>query len=273
MAITINGVVCQELVHGFSETVDIIDGPQARKGYLCNWTDRYTVARGLMGLTSASVVGGTVTVSYPSQYPQISTIYAHSISFEPKGPPLQSTPQLTWSKCVVWAEYARLPFFANVFNQIDPSRPLVYAEQRIGVSVEWLTIPKQFALFKTSLARTGQDVGIRLALVEMEIRFPQLPYMPSDTAINSAGLINDAPYLGVATGHLIFNGVTTQTTTLYDGSYSQEGVYSFTARSQRWDYAFDGYFNRWDQVVWKDGSTPFIATTSFDGILPDYVVG
>lgn len=274
MAITINGVVCEELVEGFAENVDLLQGFSASKGFLCDWNSRYLVANGLLGLTTVVSIGGLITLHYPAQYPQLPNVqgvYCQRIRIEPRGSPVGSSPQLIWPKAVVWAEYGRLPFFANPFQQIDPSTPLPYAEQRISASCEWVTIPGQFTKFKTSGIRTGQDKGIRLALAELEIRFPSLPYMPSSVVFSSAGMINNAPFLGVGTCKLIFNGVGTQTTANYDGSYTQEATYSFTARTQRWDYAFDGANNRWDQVVWPDGSTPFITATDFTNLLPNYV--
>lgn len=275
MAITINGVVCEELVDQFSESVDLLEGFSAVKGFLCDWNSRYLVANGLLGLTTAVSIGGLITLYYPALYPQqpnVPGVYAHRIRIEPRGSPVGSTPQLIWPKAAIWVEYGRLPFFANSLQQIDPTNPLPYAEQRISVSVEYVTIPRQFTKFKTSGLPTGQNAGVRLGLAEMEIRFPSLPYMPSPVAIANAGLINNAPFLGVGTGKLMFNGVTTQTSANYDGSYTQEGTYSFTARTQRWDYAFDGTSGVWDQVVGTSSGTPFISSGDFTTILPNYVV-
>ncbi len=49
--IVINGVNCQEIVADFSEEYDILKGPSAKKGFICLWADRFTVANGLLGLT------------------------------------------------------------------------------------------------------------------------------------------------------------------------------------------------------------------------------
>lgn len=271
MAITINGVVCQEIARkdGLRETVGLQTGPEARKGFLCNWADRYKVINGLLGLTQAATIGGPISVYFPARYPEINTIYCHSVDVEPVGSPTQGGAQLAWPQCIVWANYSRLPFFNNYLNAFDPK--LTYCTQRLSSSCEWLTIPKQGTKFVTSGLPTEQDLGVRLALVELEVSFKQVPYLPAAQTYTSAGLINNATFLGVATGHLLYNGCQSDTATNYDGSYTQELNYSFTARSQRWDYAFDYKNNRWDQVVWPDGSTPFITTADFSTILPTYI--
>jgi len=47
MAITINGVSCEEIVHNYGEGATL-QGLSSRKGYLCDWDDRFTVAKGLL---------------------------------------------------------------------------------------------------------------------------------------------------------------------------------------------------------------------------------
>ena len=272
MSITINGIACEEIVEGHSESINIMSGPSARKGFLCNWTDRYTVAKGLLGLSTAVSVGGAITLNYPAVYPEINTAYCHTIELQPKGSPTQGTKQLTWPKCIVWANYGRLPFFANSLTQIDPTNPQVFATQKLASSCEWYTIPQRGAHFKMSTKPINRDAGIRLSLVEIEITFKNMPYMPSPTAFGKSGLINNATFFGVTIGKLLFNGLTTELTANYDGSYSLDATYSLTARSQRWDYGFDPLFNRWDQIVWPDNTTPFITTTDFTQILPVYTL-
>lgn len=269
MAFTINGILCQEIVAGYTESADLGDGVSSRKGFLCNWADRFTVAQGLLGLTSASGKGSAITLYYPARHPELLNCYVRRIDFEGVGLPSQGPYQLAWDKCIVWAEFGTGRFNpSGALSFGSGSQGFVYAEQKMASSCEWVTIPRRYTKFKTSGKKTGADAGVRLALVEIEITLHALPYMPDQVVLAKSGQINNAAYLGVGTGKLIFNGVTTSESANTDGTYTAEGTYSFTARTQRWDYGFDGDSNRWDQIVWPDGSTPFISSSDFTTIIP-----
>lgn len=270
MPITVNGIVCEEIVDGFEENFDIIQGPAARKGFLCDWTDRYKVVVGLLGLSHATSIGGGITLNTPAQYPEIATTYAHRISVQPVGPPFQGPVQIAWPKCIVWAEYRTAPWSFQPFNQIDGGTPFIFAEQRLSSSSEMLQIPGAGCKWATSGLYLTQPAGIRLVLIEMEITIKELPYMPSPEVFAAAGKINNAPYLGVAAGSLLFQGVSTQQRAVSDGTFVQEASYRFTARSVRWDYQYDPAQQAFDQVLFKFslGGQPIISSIDFSIIIP-----
>lgn len=272
MARTINGILCQEISSGYTESAELGTGVQSRKGFLCSWGDRFTVAQGLLGYTQAASKGAPITFFYPARHPELLNCYVRRIDFEGVGVPTQGTYQLQYDQVIVWADFGSMRFNPSAQNSFGNGsggiNGFVYAEQKMASSVEWVTIPRRYTKFKTSGKKTGADAGIRLALVEIEITLHALPYMPDKVVLLKSGQINNSPYLGVGTGKLVFNGVTTSESANTDGTYTAEGTFSFTARSQRWDYAFDGDNNRWDQVVWPDGSTPFVTTTDFSTIIP-----
>jgi hypothetical protein len=60
MSVTINGVLCDVISRDYREGIDG-RGPSATRGYLCDWDQRYTVANGLLGLTSFSGKGPAPT--------------------------------------------------------------------------------------------------------------------------------------------------------------------------------------------------------------------
>ncbi len=278
MAITIGGVLCEEVVADFGERFHLIDGPSADKAFLCAWGDRYTVAKGILGLNTAVHVGSFITIRVPMQYPEIPYMYAYQIAIKGVGPPYGSSPQFAFPYAVVMVNYKCTPWsFQGIDdpggqNQIDPATPYVYAEQTLSSSAEWLTVPGKSTKFKTSGNVTGSDYGFRLALVDLSITLHRLPYLPAVQAFNYAGMINQAPFLGVDTGKLMFNGMTTHQTRATDGTMNTDATFNFQARSQRWDYGFDGKANSgsggWDQIVWPDGSTPFITSTDLSIVIP-----
>lgn len=273
MATIINGIYCDEIIEGFGEAVDFKEGPSAKKGFICNWNDRFTVARGLLGANNAVSVGGFITVKTPAPYPEQAYMYAHTIEIEPKGQPFQGTYQTAWPKAIIWCHYKSLQWAFSGFddpggqNQF-PGANFIYAEQQINSSAEWLTVPGHSTLFKTSGKPTGQDYGFRMAIVDMIITFHRVPYLPAAQDFALAGFINNALFLGVATGKCMFNGYQTHQTRNSDGTVTTDVTANYQARSVRWDYSFDGVAGAWDQVVMPDGSTPFIQTADLESTIP-----
>lgn len=243
MAIIINGVVCEERVHQYSESVDLLQGPSARKGFLCNWADRFKVAVGLLGLSHTTSIGGSITLQTPMQHPEMSTTYAHSIEIEPYGRPLQGSPQLTFDGACVWCNYRTMPWsfsaFDNPYNQIDPAHPYTWAEQRLSSSVEWIQAPGSGCTWLSSGKPVGDYVAFPIWNVDMEITIKNMPYMPTVQALTYSGAINSTIYLGVSVRCLMYNGCSTQQQAMSDGSFIQETSYKFAARQYAWDQMFN----------------------------------
>ncbi len=278
MAITIGGIVCEEIVADFGEHFHLIDGPSAEKAFICNWDDRYTVAKGILGLNTAVHIGSFITIKVPLQYPEIPYMYAYQIAIKGVGPPYGSSPQFKFPYAVIMVNYKCSPWsFQGIDdpggqNQIDPSHPYVYAEQEISSSAEMLTVPGKYAFFKSSHNTSLIPYGFRIALVDLTITLHRLPYLPTSQALNYAGMINDAPFLGVDTGKLMFLGMTTHETRSTDGTMNTDATFKFQARSIRWDYGYDGEAASGDgvidQVVRGDFTTPFIMTTDLSQVIP-----
>lgn len=270
MAITIAGISCQEIVRNYGESATL-QGVGSRKGYLCNWTDRFTVARGLLGFKTTTSVGGTISITAPSRHPELLNCYCTQVEFEPVGTPSQGASQLAFSQCIVWGIYGSMNFTwgaGDPYQNIDPSTQFVYARQTLDIGTEVITIPG------TKLKYSGggpleQDYGLKLALVDMNITLYQVPYLPAQAIIPLAGAINSSTFLGVAAGYLLFNGIHNEMQVAVDGSYTQDISYSFTYRSQPWDYAYDGSSgrNNWYKVLRADG-TDLVTRQSFAGIFP-----
>lgn len=261
MSVTINGIACEEIVAQFSESFDFEAGIQCRKGFLCDWADRYSVVVGLIGIASSPVVNGAITLQASSPWPELAQAYCRNVTVEPQGRVSQGTYQEQWPKCIVWATYGTLPWFQQGGPQLDPGNPL-YAEQTLDVSVEYITIPGRGLKFSGGQP-VGQDYGVRIALVDMSITFHWLPYVPTN-AILAAGKINENLFLGVNPGHLLFNGVRTTYSQQVDGTSSQDATYSFSFRPiARWDYGLCPETGTWLQIVTQTGSNPVIDSHDF----------
>jgi hypothetical protein len=263
MSVTINTVLCEEHVHNFGESFDLKTGPAPRKGFICDWADRYKVVIGLLGLQTAAGIGGAITLFTPARYPEIANAYCHSVDIQPVGSPTGGGAQIQWPKCIVWANYACIPWFNSSFNQIDPATPIRFAEQRLTSSCEWVTVPGRACKFSNNDLLVGQDYGFRIGLMDIEISLLRLPYIPMQTATSATGKINSVKYLQGGIGQMLFNGATTVRGADVDGTVTQQCTYSFTWRSQRWDYAFNPKTGTWLQVQDVINSQPLIASTDF----------
>ena len=276
MAITIGGIVCQERVHNFKEEASLQDGFRARKGFICGWADRFTVARGLLGLSSSVTIGGAITINAPAAYPEPNIAgYCQSIEIEPLGKPTQGTNQIQWENACVWANYGVTKWaFQGVDygGQIDPGTPFVFAEQQLSSSCEWITLPGAGCKWVTGGKALQQGGGMRISLVNMSITLHQMPYMPTLASVLYGGTINKYPYMNCYPGCLMFNGVETQQQFNADGSRTQDATYTFIFRPVRWDYQYDPAQKKWDQVTMSsDGGTtwqPVVQSIDFNYIIP-----
>ena len=277
MAITIGGVLCQELVEGQMEEFDILQGPGQTKGYLCNWTDRFTVAKGLLGLSSTTSIGGLINLLTPMQYPEMATSYVHHVSMKGVGPPTQGPIQFAFQQVKIMATYGCLPWsFAGVSandfnNQIDPEHPYIWAEQNLSFGVEFITIPKSQVFYKSSGKKCDQDFGFRSPLVNATISLKFVPYIPAPAVLAATiAPVNSVTYLGVAAGYLMFNGVETHQARMSDGSMTQTADYSFSYRPiAPWDYAYNGSIPGWDQIVNSAGAN-IVQRSDISTVIPTF---
>ncbi len=275
MAIVIGGILCEEIVADFGERFHLIDGPSADKSFLCAWNDRYTVAKAILGLNTAVRVGSFITIRVPMQYPEIPYMYAHQIAIKGVGPPFGRSPQFAYPYAVVMVNFKCSAWsFQGIDdpggqNQIDPTHPYIYAEQHIQSSAEMLTVPGKYAFFAGTDHTSLIPYGYRIALVDLVITLHRIPYLPTSQALNYAGMINDATFLGVDAYKLMFNGMESVQTRLTDGTMTTDATFKFQARSIRWDYGYDGQAGAFAQVVkTSGGSDPFIESTDLSIVIP-----
>ena len=264
MALTIGGVVCEELVAEQLEEFDILAGPTQMKGFLCPWANRFQVAQGLLGLSTTTHIGGLITLNNPFQYPEMATSYASHVAIKGVGPPTQGPIQFAFTKAKLVVTFSCHPWsFAGLSsndfaNQIDPTHPYIYAEQNLDFGSEWITVPGKSVYWKSSGLPLGPDTpwGFRSPIVHMRISIKYIPYIPAAAILSaSAAPINSTPYLGCAAGFLLFGGAPTQQARMSDGSLTQSADYTFSYRPiAPWDYTYNGALPGWDQVVDSTGA-------------------
>lgn len=274
MAITINGVLCQELVADFGEGADIIGGPTAHKGYLCAWADRYTLAKGILGLSNSTSIGGSITLSTPMKYPELWTnMYARSIDIIPVGLPSQGTAQCQWTNAIVYANFGCMPWsFEGIdsgfyYQQIDPATPLIYCKQSIQTSTEYMTIPT-VGLVTAAGNLLEQKWQMPLFRADITLTFMRVPYYPAQ-AIFTIGRspMNSTTFLGLSASYVMFGGSSSEESRDTAGNFTRDITYLFKYRNQKWDYVWDGKAGAWSQVK-TSGGAAMIASSDLNTLIP-----
>jgi hypothetical protein len=279
MAVTINGIFCNELVDSYTESYDIQSGPSAIKGYICGWADRFTVIHGILGLQSTPALGGLITLNLPMAYPELAaestnalaSMYARSVQVYGKGPPIQGANNIAFTSAVIYVTFGSFPWtFSGIdFFQLDPVHPYIWAEQNIDFSSEWITVPGKSVFFKTTPARLDQPYGFFSPMADMSITLKNVPYLPSAQILSSMQApINSVAYLQCNPGFLMFKGGHSHRVMTSDGTQAIDLELSFSFRSiARWDQVYHGAANAWDQVVNASG-TPIIGSSDLSVIIP-----
>lgn len=276
MAVTINGVTCQEMVGDYHEEYDIQAGPSAQKKFLCPWASRFVVAHGFLGLSSVSAPGSLITLLAPLAFPELSaessntlaSMYARNVSIQGVGLPFQGTSNIAFPQAIITVTYGNFPWtFQGIdFNQLDPTHSYIFAEQHIDFSAEYITVPAGQGAYAGGNP-LNQDWGFLSPLAEMTITLKQVPYLPAQATLAALQApINNAPYLGVAAGYLMFGGGQDSRTKASDGTQTSDYTLQFKYRPiAQWDRVFVN--GSWEQVTNSTG-TPIIARSNLAAIIP-----
>lgn len=249
----ISGVTCLELRESFTEGI-AEGGPHASKAYLCNWVDRYTVANGLLGLSTLSGgVNGTITFTHPYPYPESYNMWAREVSIRGVGKCTQGPRQIAWDKAAILVNYA-VPQYSldqisdpGGLNSFDPSAPLIYASQRLSRGCQVLDLKPGTLTLQDGLTnpKWQQGYGMFIGVNTMHLTLHSLPYLPSATLRAEVGSVNSVAIWGCAIGTLRWDGPDTNRTFNNDGTFTQEVSHAFAHRP----------IAPWDQVLHPNGTS------------------
>jgi hypothetical protein len=230
MPITIGGVVCECVSTGYGEKADS-RGPEATKGFLCNWADRFKVANALMGVVGFSGTGNTGAITLPNRTGllELPALFVQSVRIEGKGRPSNNYYGLGFDKAIVWADYG-VPEYSSggAEAQFDPETSFLYATQELDSSEEYVEIPGQ-ALIYPDGTPSNVNKTIKVVTVDMTITLHKMPYIPMP-ALAYGGYLNDRKFLGIPKGKVKFGGC--KVTRDYDagGNVAQKAVFIFSYR-------------------------------------------
>jgi hypothetical protein len=253
MSITINGVVCEEIIRGYQEGLE--KSLTGTKSYLCPWNQRGYVIRGMIGYATFTARNGTVTFNGPFSHPEAPNIFAKSISIQGVGMPYQGPVQLAFAAAIITVQFGVMEWEAfpeqdpGGDQQIDQDTKFLYCTQSISYGAEYHSVPgsKLQILHKSDLGGTfalpfNQDKQIRVSHAEMSMTFHRLPYMPTNF-LPLQDNVNDSKFLGCAKGTVKFNGGETTREQQSDGSITQSVRLSLSYRPRyEWNMAPDPYY-------------------------------
>jgi hypothetical protein len=266
MSVVIAGITCQEVVHDYEEQYDVMQGPTAVKKYLVpNWSDRFTVIHGILGLSSVPLPGGLITLKLPMPFPELAaestnalaSMYARNVVCKGVGPPVQGANNIAFTSALITVNFGPYPWtFQGIdYMQIDPLNPYIWIEQHISFASEWITVPGTQVFFLSSGKPVGQSYGFKSPQASLTLTLKNIPYLPAQQIITAEQApINSTTYLGVLPGYLQFEGGEDSRTQASDGTQTAELTLSFTARSiAPWDFIYNqansgGTPPFWDQV-------------------------
>ncbi len=284
MAVTIAGILCQELVADYIEGFDIQGGPTCTKFYLCPWANRFTVAHGVLGLSSTSSLGGAISLNQPMAFPELAaestyslaSMYARQIQIKGVGVPTQGANNVAWTNAIVGVTFGPFAWsFSGIdYMQLDSTRPLAWAEQHFAYSSEFITVPGRDVFYLSSGISLDQDWGFLSPLLDMTITLKNIPYLPAAAVLNALQApINSVTYLGCGAGYIMFRGGNDDPVHSSDGTPLRDVSLRFTYRPiAPWDFVYNsansgGTPPYWDQVV-SAGNTPVIARSDLSLIIP-----
>lgn len=247
-----------DVAHGvdyFAKGIDA-QGPYFRVEYLINsYAQSSIFVDFLLGLVNAT--GTTYGRRAPHRHPLAPNLYCQSAEVvEGFGGPLLNAsglPQYAGA-AKIRAEYRPwaggcLEMTPNELNQqIDPATPILWCTQEIEGSVETYTLPKTSLKFISDNSPTDMPFRLNVSVMHMNLTFHQVPYLPATVLANAmAAPVNNATFLGVATGLVLYKGFKTSREYQSDGTVAQKVMLSFARRptGMKWNH-----LPRPDTLVW-----------------------
>jgi hypothetical protein len=252
-AITVPYTIAWDSGAGVSEAWPA-DGATATVRLKCLTSDRYQLARDLMGTTTRS--GSTYTRTPPFRYPPSPNLYCKSIeSIQFLGPPVPLAGTTNWTvgnHAILTARFATATWSADGSSDIS-GQP--YTTTSFSVGTELLTTPQSVYKFAGSpKVPTNTPTVLNIPLIHISLKRHMMPDIPVDIMESLVGKCNAAIYLlgrfAFAAGTLLFLGGedTERSDTLGNVMYDCE--YKFAYRRVGWNNALH-----------PNGTTGFAAIT------------
>jgi hypothetical protein len=219
-------------------------GCYANVDYLIAWTDRFTFANQVMGMSqSAGGVSGAWIQNLPFQYPASPNLWAMSLRMKGEGKPTanpQGTP--TYTNAIVSVNFRKPPF--NFQSSDDPSgfnsfavtpqesQYLQWASQEIDQGSEYIPLPKTNLKWAGDSTSVDQPVSRKVSHQVMTIVYDRFPVLPANVLQSYQDTLNKNTFFNCAPGTVMFGGAKTRREPNPDGSVCQKLAITLKYRAQ-----------------------------------------
>ncbi len=230
--------------HAWETMIKGIDdqGPYYTVSYrFANWSDADDVANQLRGYTSRA---GTTTIRVgPHQHPLSSNLCCMDVALEGCGSPILNSSGLpSYSGgFLAHCTYRSPPYSPyqtqdpNNANQIDPTTPVLWCTQELDFEEEVYVLERNQYVWESDGKASKIPVKVTVGVTSMNFTYHQLPYLPMATLRSLRNKVNNATFLGAATGMIWFKGLRTVREKGTDGTVSQRVQMVLKEREVEWN--------------------------------------
>jgi hypothetical protein len=216
--------VSYKVMHdGYTVSGDVRSGYRAHVKYLMAWSDAFTFADQIFGLTQATTVG-PITWTLPYRFPVTNAnLYANAFSIAPCGasgtavPNKGLAPGEFFTHAMVTVEFGTPSYTQSVsvddpknLQQLDPNNPITMCEQSVKIVGKMETRRSGSYLFASTAKPVVGDFAVMVPEAVLALSFPRIPYLPWQLIQPFIGTLNDAAMLGCAKGTLLLTGMDTK---------------------------------------------------------------
>ena len=224
---------------GISESVSP-NGPKATVIYRCAWTDRYDLARELVGGYGPDATGFS-GFTPPHKYPPSPNMFCREVSsIRGLGCKKRGTGSkwLPYKIAELTAVYETLTYDVSTptaAGQIDPTQPILFCRQRIRSSSQFVILPKRKLKYSISGTIVETEVGRPAVQKEVTLEFPRVPFNPSTVIQPYQGLISDRPMFGCPAGAVLLDSHDTDDSASSDGSLDHAVTLTYLCMDHDWN--------------------------------------
>lgn len=268
LSTSVGSVTLKENFDAYEAGIDF-DGPYVVKQYLApSWPTAFPAINALRG--SASESGGITIRTLPHICPESTNLYCMSASLTPDAAvDLRDSGRPTFNLPIITCRYG-IPKFemtttddpgaANSFpNESAPGSPYLYAMQSIDFDTEIIKPPGSVYKFSTApQLPVSEPPGITVATARFVITLKYVPKLPHVDITAKMNRLNNATFLGQATGKIKFLNARTRREYLSDGTRMQEVELHFKWREYDHNKFHRPDESSFDFIVDSLGNKPYV---------------
>jgi len=142
---------------------------------------------------------------------------------------------------------------------IDPATPLLFASQDVDFETDFILLEKSQYVFASDSKKCSVPVKIEVGVSVMDVTFYRVPWLPMSLFRTLRGQVNNAPFLGSATGCVLFKGARTHRDRLTDGTYVKQVQLILHDRTKPWNQVYRPDTLAWDTIQDSGGVKPYTA--------------